>query len=93
MCWGDERLLNSQQQALLRVLDLFDEAGCLTHVILIGSWAEFVYRECGLLKGFIPTSEREKPPRLISKLSKKERAAVVAFLEEYELVLKADSNQ
>ena len=45
------------------------------------------------LRGFIPTSEREKPPRLISKLSKKERAAVVAFLEEYELVLKADSNQ
>lgn len=30
-----------QQQAFAKVLDLVEEAGCIDHVILIGSWAEF----------------------------------------------------
>ena len=39
-------------------LDLFmsclSEAGCLEHIILIGSWAEYLYEKSGLLKGFHP---------------------------------------
>lgn len=45
-------MLNEQQQAFKRVLDLLHEAGCLPYVVLIGSWAEFVYREASLLEGF-----------------------------------------
>lgn len=46
--------MDDQQMAFERVLRLLDSAGCLEHVILIGSWVEFVYRESGLLKGFNP---------------------------------------
>lgn len=47
-------MLNEQQQAFKRVLNLMHEAGCLLHVVLVGSWAEFVYRETSLLEGFSP---------------------------------------
>lgn len=46
--------MNDQQKAFKKVLSLLDNAGCLEHVVLIGSWAEFAYRESGLLKGFDP---------------------------------------
>lgn len=46
--------MDNQQKAFERVLTLIDEANCQEHVILIGSWAEFVYREAGLLPGFAP---------------------------------------
>lgn len=38
-------MLTEQQQAFLKVLDLIEEAGCIDHVILIGSWAEFARRQ------------------------------------------------
>lgn len=47
-------MLNEQQHAFGRVLDLMEDAGCLPYVILIGSWAEFVYRESGLLADYAP---------------------------------------
>lgn len=43
--WGGCRMLTEQQRAFLKVLDLVEEAGCIDHVILIGSWAEFAYRQ------------------------------------------------
>lgn len=46
--------MNNQQQAFAKVLDLLEDAGCLRHVVLVGSWAEFVYREAGVLPGFEP---------------------------------------
>jgi len=36
-------MLTEQHRAFL--LDLVEEAGCIDHVILIGSWAEFAYRQ------------------------------------------------
>ena len=47
-------MLTEQQEAFSRVLELVEDAGCASHVVLIGSWAEFVYREVGLLSGFSP---------------------------------------
>ena len=41
-----------QVQAFKRVLDLVNDAGCMPHVMLVGSWAEFLYRESGFLPGF-----------------------------------------
>lgn len=35
-----------------RFLTCLQEAGCLDYVIVIGSWAEYIYQESGLLKSF-----------------------------------------
>ena len=58
-------MLTDQQRAFAKVLDLVEEAGCMPHVVLVGSWAEYVYREAGLLAGFEPnirTTEEDSMP-------------------------------
>lgn len=47
-------MLTDQQKAFSRVLDLLEEANCLSHVVLIRSWAEYAYKEANLLPGFNP---------------------------------------
>ncbi len=47
-------MLNEQQGAFRRVLELVEKAGCSNYLMLIGSLAEYVYREVGVLKGFDP---------------------------------------
>lgn len=34
-------MLSEQQHAFARVLDLIEEAGCMSFVVLIGSWQAF----------------------------------------------------
>lgn len=81
-------MLNDQQKAFIRVLDLVADADCLPHVILIGSWAEFAYREAGILPGFTPNIRtfdvdflvrnlrRPVPPASLTSLAK-ERGFIV----------------
>lgn len=71
-------MLTEQQRAFLRVLDLVDEAGCADHVILIGSWAEFVYMEAGALPGFSPNIRTLDVDFLIRNLRKPNPAARLA---------------
>ena len=44
--------MSIQQREFSRFIKLLSDNDCLEHVILIGSWAEFVYQETGLLKDF-----------------------------------------
>lgn len=44
--------MSIQQREFSRFVKLLHDNDCLEHVILIGSWTEFVYQETGLLKGF-----------------------------------------
>ena len=44
--------MSTQRNEFVRFLKLLDDNGCLEHVVLVGSWAEFLYEECGLMQGF-----------------------------------------
>ena len=44
--------MSIQQKEFIKFTKLLDDNDCLEHVILIGSWAEFLYRELGVLDGF-----------------------------------------
>ncbi|MCQ2551161.1 MAG: nucleotidyltransferase domain-containing protein [Clostridia bacterium] len=44
--------MSLQQGAFLRFIKLLSDNDLLEHVILIGSWAEFIYKEAGILPGF-----------------------------------------
>lgn len=46
--------MSSQADELVRFLRVMDEAGCLEHVVLIGSWAEYVWWHADLMEGFRP---------------------------------------
>jgi hypothetical protein len=46
--------MNTQTHEFVRFLKLLSDNDCLKHVVLVGSWAEHLYYECGVLKGFEP---------------------------------------
>ena len=46
--------MSIQQTEFSKFLKLLSDNDCLEHVILVGSWSEFLYREVGLLKDFSP---------------------------------------
>ena len=67
--------MNSQQRAFAKVLDLIESAGCIRHVMLIGSWAEFSYREAGILDKFAPSIKTMDVDFLVRNLRKPTPAA------------------
>lgn len=44
--------MSIQQKEFSRFIKLLNDNECLEHVILVGSWAEYVYQETGVLTGF-----------------------------------------
>ena len=46
--------MNIQQTEFLRFIKLLSDNDCLQHVVLIGSWTEYLYMEAKLLPGFEP---------------------------------------
>lgn len=46
--------MSIQQKEFIRFIKLLSDNDCLQYVVLIGSWAEFLYRELGILEGFEP---------------------------------------
>lgn len=44
----------TQAEDFERFLRVLDRQGCLPDVMVVGSWAEFLYREARLLNGFEP---------------------------------------
>lgn len=41
--------MSIQQTEFSKFLKLLSDNDCLEHVILVGSWSEFLYKEVGLL--------------------------------------------
>ena len=46
-----------QQKEFLDFITLLDENGLLPHVVLVGSWAEYLYQHGNVLDGFISAAK------------------------------------
>ena len=46
--------MSIQSEEFLRFIKLLNDNDCLEYVILVGSWAEFLYGESGIMPGFEP---------------------------------------
>jgi len=76
--------MSEQEKEFLKVIELLSDHGCLKHVVLIGSWAEFLYQHAGIIpKGttvlrtldidFLVKNLREpKPPVNLETLARRE---------------------
>lgn len=62
--------MSTQQTEFLRFIKLLDDNDLLQHVILIGSWAEFLYKEKGILPGFEANIKTLDIDFLLKKLRK-----------------------
>lgn len=78
--------MSIQQKEFSRFIKLLSDNDCLEHVILIGSWAEYVYQESGLLKGFNSNIKTMDMDFLIKNLRKplpEKNIAALARTEGY----------
>ena len=76
--------MSIQQTEFLRFIKLLADNDCLKHVIVIGSWAEFIYKETSMMPGFEPkiktldvdflirNMRRPSPPKSITAFAKAE---------------------
>lgn len=46
--------MSTQQKEFIKFIKLLADNDCLQYVILVGSWAEFIYKESGMLGDFDP---------------------------------------
>ena len=60
------------------MLNLVEESGCMPYVMLIGSWAEFAYREARLLGDFAPSIKTMDVDFLVRNLRKPTPSAGLA---------------
>lgn len=63
-------MLTEQQKSFSKILDLVEDAECMPHVVLVGSWAEFAYEKAGLLPGFAPNIKTMDVDFLVRNLRK-----------------------
>ena len=70
--------MSAQEHELESFLRVLDEAGCLEHVILIGSWAEFMYAHTEVFPGFSPNIRTRDVDFLVKNLRRPQPAASVA---------------
>jgi len=80
--------LTEQEREFIKVLTLLSDNSCLKHVILIGSWAEYLYQNTGMLpKGttvlrtldidfLVKNLRKPQPPLNLEELALKEGFAV-----------------
>lgn len=76
--------MSIQQKEFLRFIKLLSDNECLSHIILIGSWAEYIYKEMSMMPGFEPNIKtldvdfliknlrKPLPPKSISMFAKEE---------------------
>lgn len=75
----------------IETLIILDSLGLLDHVILIGSWSEYLYEQCQVIEGFISTTKTLDIDFLVRNIRKpREKVALVdAFQEKgYELAFR-----
>ena len=78
--------MSIQQREFSRFVKLLHDNDCLEHVILIGSWAEYVYQKTGLFDGFESNIKTMDMDFLIKNLRKplpEKNLAVLAKNEGY----------
>lgn len=76
------------QENFIETLNILDGLCLLDHVILIGSWAEYLYEQCNIIDGFISTTKTLDIDFLVRNIRKpREKVALVGAFQEkgYEL--------
>ncbi len=64
-----------QESYFEEMLDVLDECNALKHVILAGSWAEYLYEKEGILEGFVSVAKTTDIDFILNE-NKKEKKAI-----------------
>jgi len=58
------------KESFIETLTILDSLGLLEHVILIGSWAEYLYEQCNVVESFISTTKTMDIDFLVKNIRK-----------------------
>ncbi|HEY5555631.1 GSU2403 family nucleotidyltransferase fold protein [Acetobacterium sp.] len=71
------------KESFIETLTILDSLGLLEHVILIGSWAEYLYEQCNVVESFISTTKTMDIDFLVKNIRKpREKIALVDAFQE-----------
>lgn len=83
--------MSIQEREFSRFIKLLHDSGCLEHVILVGSWAEHLYKVMGVLEGFDPNIRTLDIDFLVKNLRKpSERIGLVPLAKEAGYLVETD---
>ncbi|MBK5253724.1 MAG: hypothetical protein JJE03_04630 [Peptostreptococcaceae bacterium] len=58
------------QKEFMKFIKILNDNDCIKHLILIGSWSEYIYMQTGMLKDFIPSIRTLDIDFLVTNLKK-----------------------
>jgi len=71
------------KETFIETLTILNSLGLLEHVILIGSWAEYLYEQCNVVESFISTTKTMDIDFLVKNIRKpREKVALVDAFQE-----------
>ena len=74
--------MNKIKKAFWETIKVLDRNEVLEHVVLIGSWAEYIYEESGLLKNFEANLKTKDIDFLIRNINKpRKKINIIGILE------------
>lgn len=81
----------SQKETFWEIIEIFEQNGILEHVMLIGSWAEFIYQESGYFDGFEANLRTRDIDLLIRNIRRPtNKISLIEALEEKGFVTEID---
>lgn len=81
----------AQETEFLKFIKLLDNNGCLSHVILVGSWAEFLYDKGNLLPKFVSNLRTLDVDFMVKNLHKpKEKIDIVKLARDDGFLVEKD---
>ena len=84
--------MQKNKEALVSVLSVLDKQGVLPHIILVGSWAEFLYGEASVLEEFASLGRTTDMDFLIKNLRQpKKKASIVEAMKKAGYAYNEDS--
>jgi len=84
--------MNQQQKEFWEIINAFQKNNILNHVILIGSWAEYIYEHSGYLNNFKSNLKTTDIDFLIKNIkSSKNNIDLIQILEKYDFVMDQDT--
>jgi len=87
--------MNKQYELEFRkFISCLQDAGCLNNIMVIGSWAEYLYKECGLLEGFYPSMQTIDVDFLIPNINQpRKKTNLIEIAKERGFLYQEDSLQ
>ena len=81
------------EKIFLEVLDIIGKSKLNDYILLIGSWSEFLYEECNVIRGFVSNIKTGDIDFLIGNVNKpRESIDIISEFQKQDFVIEMATN-